>query len=74
MILQKICLMAPGRAFWGSLLSAAARPTSSVPEKEKAAVTKTLQKPGKPAEKAPGLYHVRAPQYSEYLQNEVSGV
>lgn len=46
----------------GFLVSAAARPTSSVPEKEKAAVMKTLQRPLKPLLKAPGSYHVRAPR------------
>lgn len=66
-IRQNTCLMAPGKLFWGFSVSAAARPTSSVPEKEKAAVTKTPQKPAKPLLKAPGLYQVRAPQYSPYL-------
>jgi len=50
-------LIAPGIDLAGLLVSAAARPTSSVPEKEKAAVTKTEQKPLKPFLKAPGSYH-----------------
>lgn len=41
--------------FRGSGVSEAARPTSSVPAKEKAAVTKTEQTPLKPLAKAPGL-------------------
>lgn len=41
-------------------VSDAARPTSSVPAKEKAAVTKTEQTPLKPFAKAPGLYHTRS--------------
>ncbi len=53
---QKTCLMALGRDFRGLTASAAARPTSSVPVKAKAAVTKTVQKPLKPLLKAPGLY------------------
>ena len=48
----------------GLALSAAVRPTSSVPAYEKAAVTKTEQKPRKPFWNAPGSYHRRAPQYS----------
>jgi hypothetical protein len=47
--------MAVGSALLGLWVSAAARPTSSVPENEKAAVTRMLQKPLKPLLKAPGL-------------------
>lgn len=61
-IRQNTCLMAPGIDLTGLRASAAARPTSSVPLKAKAAVTKTLQKPRKPLAKAPGSYHRRAPQ------------
>jgi hypothetical protein len=46
--------MAAGRDLRGLAVSAAARPTSSVPAKAKAAVTKTLQTPLKPLLKAPG--------------------
>lgn len=46
--------------------SVAARPTSSVPAKEKAAVTNTEQTPGKPLASAPGSCHSLAPQYSPY--------
>lgn len=58
--------MAPGRAVAGFSASAAARPTSSVPENAKAAVTKTEQTPLKPFLKAPGSYQSLAPQYSLY--------
>lgn len=54
-IRQKTCLIAVGSDFEGLCVSAAARPTSSVPEKEKDAVTRMLQKPLKPLWKAPGL-------------------
>jgi hypothetical protein len=47
--------MAVGRERRGLAVSAAARPTSSVPVKAKAAVTKTAQRPLKPLLKAPGL-------------------
>jgi hypothetical protein len=53
--LQKVCLMAFGRDFLGSAVSAAPRPTISVPENAKAAVTKTEQTPLKPSLNAPGL-------------------
>jgi hypothetical protein len=59
--------MAPGRALAGFSDSAAARPTSSVPEKAKAAVTKTEQTPLKPFLNALGLYQSLAPQYSLYI-------
>jgi len=61
---QKTCLTADGRVFLGFAVSAAAKPTSSVPAKEKAAVTNTLHKPLKPLLKAPGLYQYRSPMYS----------
>lgn len=51
---QKTCLVAFGSDFRGSAASAAAKPTSSVPAKANAAVTKTEQKPLKPFRKAPG--------------------
>jgi len=63
-IRQKTCLIAPGRALMGFSASADARPTSSVPEKAKAAVTKTVHTPLKPFRNAPGSYHNLAPQYS----------
>jgi hypothetical protein len=63
---QKICLIAEGSDLAGFSDSAAARPTSSVPEKEKAAVTKTPQKPTKSVN-APGLFHVLLPWYVSYL-------
>jgi hypothetical protein len=52
---QNVCLMALGRLFLGSAVSAAPRPTISVPEKAKAAVTKTEQTPLNPSLNAPGL-------------------
>lgn len=52
---QKTCLMAVGSDLRGLTASAAARPTSSVPVKASAAVTKTVQRPLKPLLKAPGL-------------------
>lgn len=58
--------MAEGRDLAGFSDSAAARPTSSVPEKEKAAVTKTPQKPTKSVN-APGSCHLLPPWYSENL-------
>jgi hypothetical protein len=45
---QKTCLVALGSDLRGLAASAAARPTSSVPPKANAAVTKTEQKPLKP--------------------------
>jgi hypothetical protein len=45
--------MAVGKDLDGLWVSAAARPTSSVPEKENAAVTRMLQKPLKPLLNAP---------------------
>lgn len=63
-IRQKTCLIAPGISLTGLRASAAAKPTSSVPLKAKAAVTNTLQKPRKPFWNGPGSTHRRAPQYS----------
>src|SRR5271169_6834739 len=60
---QKTCLMAVGSDFRGFSVSAAARPTSSVPAKAKAAVTNTLQRPLKPLWKAPGLRQYLPPMY-----------
>lgn len=60
---QKTCLMAVGRDLRGFAVSAAARPTSSVPVKEKAAVTKTLQSPLKPWLNAPGSCQYSPPMY-----------
>ena len=51
---QKTCLIAVGKDLRGLAVSAAARPTSSVPVKAKAAETKTEQRPLKPLWKAPG--------------------
>ena len=48
--------MAVGSTFRGLSVSAAQRPTNSVPEKENAAVTKTEQRPLNPLLKAPGWY------------------
>lgn len=45
------CFEALGISFRGSMVSAAARPVSSVPTYAKAALTKTLQKPWKPLRK-----------------------
>lgn len=58
--------MAEGSALIGLGCSVAARPTSSVPAKEKAAVTKTEHTPGKPFARAPGSCHSLAPQYEPY--------
>lgn len=58
---QKTCLTALGSVFLGFAVSAAQRPTSSVPVNEKAAVVKTEHKPLKPLLKAPGLYQYFAP-------------
>ena len=63
---EKTCLIAEGNDLAGFSDSAAARPTSSVPEKEKAAVTNTPQKPTKSVN-APGSLHVLLPWYVEYL-------
>jgi hypothetical protein len=60
---QNTCLMAVGRDLLGLWVSAAASPTSSVPENENAAVTRILQKPLKPLWKAPGLAQYRPPMY-----------
>jgi hypothetical protein len=62
-IRQNTCLMAVGSALLGLWVSAAARPTNSVPENEKAAVTRMLQKPLKPLLKAPGLAQYLPPMY-----------
>ena len=61
---QKTCLMAVGKDLRGFLVSAAARPTNSVPAKEKAAVTRILQKPLKPLLNPPGSLQYRPPIYS----------
>jgi hypothetical protein len=53
-IRQNTCLIAVGKDLLGLCVSAAARPTSSVPPNAKAAVTRILQKPLKPLLKAPG--------------------
>jgi hypothetical protein len=53
--LKNTCLMALGRLFLGSAVSAAPSPTISVPLKANAAVTKTEQIPLNPSLKAPGL-------------------
>jgi hypothetical protein len=47
-IRKMTCLVALGKAFRGLAASAAARPTNSVPEKLKAAMMNTVQKPLKP--------------------------
>ena len=60
---QKTCLHAVGKERRGLAVSAAARPTSSVPPKEKAAVTKTEQRPLKPLWKAPGSCQYLVPMY-----------
>lgn len=62
-IRQKTCLMAPGSDFRGLAVSAAARPISSVPVKEKAEVTRTLQNPLKPFLNAPGFAQYFPPIY-----------
>ena len=62
---QKTCLIAVGRALEGLWVSAAARPTSSVPENENAAVTRILQNPWKPLLNAPGVCQYRPPMYPE---------
>ncbi len=49
----------------GLCVSAAARPTNSVPANAKAAVTSTLQKPLKPLLKAPGSRQYCPPMYPE---------
>ena len=64
-IRQKVILMALGMTFRGLGCSVAAKPTSSVPANEKAAVTKTAQTPLKPLANAPGSYQYRAPWYDE---------
>lgn len=55
--------MALGRDFFGLAVSAAARPTNSVPIKENEDVTKTLQKPLNPLFVAPGLVQYCPPIY-----------
>jgi hypothetical protein len=47
--LQNVCLIALGRLFLGSAVSAAPSPTISVPLKAKAAVTKTEHRPLNPS-------------------------
>jgi hypothetical protein len=59
--LQKVCLIALGRLFLGSAVSAAPRPTISVPEKANAAVTKTEQRPLNPSLNAPGSWKYLPP-------------
>ncbi|CAF4447059.1 unnamed protein product, partial [Adineta steineri] len=49
------CFVAAGIVFSGLSVSAAANPTNSVPEKEKAAITKTEHTPLNPFANAPGL-------------------
>ena len=61
---QNTCLIAVGNVLRGLAVSAAARPTSSVPAKAKAALTKTEQRPWKPFLKAPGLRQYCAPMYA----------
>jgi hypothetical protein len=61
--LQKVCLIALGRLFLGFAVSAAPKPTISVPLKAKAAVTNTEQRPLKPSLKAPGLWKYFPPMY-----------
>jgi len=63
-ILQNTCLTAFGRLFLGFSVSAAARPTSSVPLNANAAVTKTEQRPLKPLWNAPGWCQFLPPMYS----------
>jgi len=48
-------------------VSEAARPTSSVPAKAKAAVTNTVQTPLKPLANAPGSLQYLPPMYSLYM-------
>src|SRR5258708_2988359 len=65
-IRQKVFFIAPGIVLRGLGVSEAARPTSSVPAKAKAAVTKTAQTPLKPLANAPGSYQYLAPTYWLY--------
>lgn len=60
---QKTCLMAVGSVLRGLAVSAAASPTSSVPAKAKAALTKQEQRPLKPLLKAPGSCQYLPPMY-----------
>ena len=60
-IRQKVPLTAAGMVLRGSGVSEAARPTSSVPAKENAAVTNTEQTPLKPLANAPGLLQLAPP-------------
>jgi hypothetical protein len=62
-IRQNTCLTAVGRVFLGFSVSAAHNPTSSVPAKEKAAVTNTEHRPLNPLWKAPGSYLVPSVLY-----------
>lgn len=55
--------MAVGSDFLGAAVSAAARPTSSVPANAKAASVKTLHMPLKPLWKAPGSFQYSPPMY-----------
>lgn len=78
MIRQKMFLMADGMVTRGLGVSQAAKDTSSEPEYENAAVTKTFivshaaagllteQTPLKPFANAPGSCQYFAPMYSEY--------
>ncbi len=61
-IRQKTCLTAVGNDLRGLAVSAAAKPTSSVPAKAKAAVTKMLHRPLKPLLNAPGSRQYRPPR------------
>lgn len=69
-IRQKVPLTAAGMDLRGLGVSEAAKPTSSVPAKANAAVTKTEQTPLKPFEKAPGFCHMEPPMYVLYLPLE----
>lgn len=60
-IRQKVFLTAEGMVLRGLGVSVAARPTSSVPANEKAAVTNTAQTPLKPLANAPGFCHKAPP-------------
>lgn len=54
-ILQNTCFVAVGKDLRGFAVSAAASPTSSVPENANAAVTNTEQNPLKPSRKGTRL-------------------
>ncbi len=62
-IRQKVFLTAEGMVLRGLGVSVAARPTSSVPANENAAVTNTAQTPLKPFANAPGSCQYRPPTY-----------